>query len=88
MTHDDADAPRPDDAQADDATSPEGETPTSSHLMSRRGFVSRSAQAAALSLFGVMGFDAVADQVLLRIEEISGATGLLLPPRTTCGSRG
>ncbi|HCU35931.1 MAG TPA: hypothetical protein DGT21_10920 [Armatimonadetes bacterium] len=76
MTHDDADVPQPDAAQPDDATSPEGETPASSHLMSRRGFVSRSAQAAALSLFGVMGFDAVADQVLLRIEEISGGNGI------------
>ncbi len=76
MTHDNADPPRPDDAQSDDSTSPEGETPASSHLMSRRGFVSRSAQAAALSLFGVMGLDAVADEVLRRVEQISGGDGL------------
>ena len=76
MTHDDADAPRPDTPQPDEAVSPERQTPASSHLMSRRGFMSRSAQAAALSLFGVMGFDAVADQVLLRIEEISGGNGI------------
>ncbi|MCE5313476.1 MAG: hypothetical protein ABFD49_01725 [Armatimonadota bacterium] len=40
--------------------------------ISRRRFIRKSAEVAAASLFGVLGFDAVADKVLERIAETKG----------------
>ena len=44
------------------------ETPES-EAVSRRSFMRKSAEVAAISLFGVLGLDAVADKVLERIAE-------------------
>ena len=49
---------------------------TESEVVSRRSFMRKSAEVAALSLFGVLGLDAVADKVLERIAE-SRAMGRL-----------
>lgn len=42
---------------------------TESEVVSRRSFMRKAAEVAALSLFGVMGLDAVTDRVLERIAE-------------------
>ena len=55
---------------------PDPDKPTESQAVSRRRFIRRSAEVAALSLFGVLGLDAVTDKVLERIAE-SRAIGSL-----------
>jgi len=70
-----------DEEQKDAASNPKEETEQSgtegsesqepSEEMLRRAFIRKSAEVAALSLFGVMGLDAVVQSVLGQLEEIS-----------------
>lgn len=47
----------------------DGKEATESAVSSRRSFMRKSAEVAALSLFGVLGLDAITDKVLERIAE-------------------
>jgi len=48
------------------------ETTSGRETVSRRKFLRQTAETAALSLFGVLGLDAVMDRVLQRLEERRG----------------